>query len=153
MVVKLKTNQSYRFGQKNIIPYAGEVEISNEGIIEVSEEIAHKVVGSNCGFNFLLEEKVEEKKEDDVIEKVEKNDFNENQNNDLEKVENDSFQPELEEEDEEEEMDIEKIREELKSKTVEELKTVARDSGLNEEEFKGKKKDELIDFLIEKIKE
>lgn len=52
-MTNLVTAQTYKFGQKNIIPYAGEVQISDEGIIEVDDTIAQDIVDSGIGFDFL----------------------------------------------------------------------------------------------------
>lgn len=59
-MIKLKTNESYKFGQINCLPIIGEVSISSEGIIEVeSEEIALQIEELNIGFVVVgLEEEV-----------------------------------------------------------------------------------------------
>jgi len=48
----LVTEQAFKFGQKNIIPFAGEVSISLTGTIEVEDDIAQSVVDADCGFSF-----------------------------------------------------------------------------------------------------
>lgn len=48
----LVTEQTFKFGQKNIIPFAGEVVISATGEIEVEDDVAQSVVDSDCGFSF-----------------------------------------------------------------------------------------------------
>lgn len=53
--VKLRTEDSNKFGQTNVIPYAGEVQISKEGVIEVDQEVAQQVVNSDIGFTFVNE--------------------------------------------------------------------------------------------------
>lgn len=59
-MIKLKTNESYKFGQINCLPIIGEISISSEGIIEVeSEEIALQIEELNIGFAIVeLEEEV-----------------------------------------------------------------------------------------------
>lgn len=53
-MVQLKTEQQFKWGQKNIIPFVGEVSISSEGIIEVaSQELAEQIVQSNVGFSII----------------------------------------------------------------------------------------------------
>lgn len=49
----LKTNESFKYGQKNIIPYAGEVLIGHDGVIEVDDSIAQQIVDAKIGFDFL----------------------------------------------------------------------------------------------------
>lgn len=52
-MTRLRTVHSYKFGQKNIIPYAGEVSIGTDGIIEVDDDIAQSIVDCNIGFEFV----------------------------------------------------------------------------------------------------
>lgn len=50
-MVQLKTEQQFKWGQKNIIPIVGLVEISPEGIIEVeTQEIADQIIAIGIGF-------------------------------------------------------------------------------------------------------
>lgn len=52
-MVKLITQQKFKWGQKNIVPFAGEVQISETGEIEVeSKEIADALVESDCGWMY-----------------------------------------------------------------------------------------------------
>ena len=54
MSVKIKTNDTFKYGQKNVIPFLGVAEISSEGIVEVeTQEIANSIVESNIGFFFV----------------------------------------------------------------------------------------------------
>lgn len=139
-MIKLKTTQSFKFGQKNIIPYAGEVQISDEGIIEVEKSIAEKIVLSNCGFDFLEKDP---NLIDNELNKVEKNDLGKEQDNDL-GGENDT---------DDNDFDEEELRKELNEKTIQELKVVAQESGFEEEGYKDlKKKEDLINYLVEKFK-
>jgi len=63
-MTKLVTDQKFKFGQKNVIPFAGEVQISDEGIIEVEDSIAQSIVDAEVGFKLLEEapKKAESKK-------------------------------------------------------------------------------------------
>ncbi len=55
-MIQLKTDQKYKFGQTNTIPVAGEVKISEEGIIEVETiEQAQEIEACEIGF-YILEE-------------------------------------------------------------------------------------------------
>lgn len=51
-MITLVTEQKFKFGQKNIIPFAGEVNISSEGEIEVEDAIASQIVAAKCGFDY-----------------------------------------------------------------------------------------------------
>ena len=162
-MVVLRTNQAFRFGQKNIIPYAGEVQISETGEIEVPKELARQIVESNCGFCYADEaesnkiHKVEEsdfggqkedlsdKKVEDTINKSEDVVEDKEDNKDSENNENEGG--------DDEDLNEDELRVELQGKTVAEIKELAKDSGLDEEEYKGLKKDELIDYIIAKLKE
>lgn len=162
-MVVLRTNQAFRFGQKNIIPYAGEVQISETGEIEVPKELARQIVESNCGFCYADEaesnkiRKVEEsdfggqkedlsdKKVEDTINKSEDVVEDKEDNKDSENNENEGG--------DDEDLNEDELRVELQGKTVAEIKELAKDSGLDEEEYKGLKKDELIDYIIAKLKE
>ena len=159
-MVVLRTNQAFRFGQKNIIPYAGEVQISETGEIEVPKEIARQIVESNCGFCYADET------ESNKIHKVEESDFGGqkedlsdkkvddtiNKSEDIVEDKEDSENNENEGGDDED-LNEDELRVELQGKTVAEIKELAKDSGLDEEEYKGLKKDELIDYIIAKLKE
>lgn len=51
-MIKLVTEQQFKFGVENIIPFAGKVKISDKGEIEVEDDIAQDIVDSDCGFNY-----------------------------------------------------------------------------------------------------
>ena len=46
----LVTEQKHRFGRTQVIPFAGEVKISEEGTIELEDTIAQKVIDLEIGF-------------------------------------------------------------------------------------------------------
>lgn len=53
-MTKLKTEQEYKFGQKRILPFIGEVQISNEGFIELEDEqIAQQIEDLEIGFTIV----------------------------------------------------------------------------------------------------
>lgn len=53
-MVRLITNRKFKFGQKNIVPFAGEVQISEDGIIEVeSVEIAEQLIEADNSWAFV----------------------------------------------------------------------------------------------------
>lgn len=53
-MTQLKTEQEYKFGQKNVLPIVGEIQISNEGIIEVeTTEIAQQIEDLEIGFTIV----------------------------------------------------------------------------------------------------
>lgn len=56
--VKLQTKHEYKFGQTNIVPFAGAVTFDKEGIFEVEEQYAQKLVDLNIGFNHFKTSKV-----------------------------------------------------------------------------------------------
>lgn len=52
--VQMKTEHEYKHGQTNIIPYAGAITISKDGLIEVpSLEIAQKIEKADIGFTIF----------------------------------------------------------------------------------------------------
>ncbi len=48
----LKAIHEHNHGHKLVIPYAGEVEISADGTVQVEDSIATKIVELDCGFEF-----------------------------------------------------------------------------------------------------
>lgn len=46
----LVTEQKHRFGRTQVIPFAGEVKISEEGTIELEDTIAQRVIDLEIGF-------------------------------------------------------------------------------------------------------
>lgn len=162
-MVVLRTNQAFRFGQKNIIPYAGEVQISETGEIEVPKELARQIVESNCGFCYADEaesnkiHKVEESdfggQKEDLSDKKVEDTINKSEDIVEDKEDNEDSENNENEGGDDEDLNEDELRVELQGKTVAEIKELAKDSGLDEEEYKGLKKDELIDYIIAKLKE
>lgn len=74
--MKLKSTKKHLYGRTNSVPYAGTLEISAEGFVEIEdEEIANKVVALDCGYVHVDakgEPVVEETEEEDESEKIEK---------------------------------------------------------------------------------
>lgn len=54
MSVKIKTKDQFKYGQKNVVPYLGTVQIDENGVVEVSTlELAKKIVDCNIGFSLV----------------------------------------------------------------------------------------------------
>lgn len=146
-MVQLKTTQAFRFGQKNIIPFAGEVQISEEGIIEIeSFEVAQEIVKSNCGFSFVEEE------ENSILQpKVEQNDLSssENQSDFSNEEEKDNL--------ENNNNDTSTSAAEVSAKDLLEEKTKAELQEMVEaypaSEWRALNKADLIDYILEKAKD
>lgn len=146
-MVQLKTTQAFRFGQKNIIPFAGEVQISEEGIIEIeSFEVAQEIVKSNCGFSFVEEEenstlqpKVEQ---NDLSSSEDQNDFNnQEEKDDLENNNNDASISAAEV----------SAKDLLEEKTKAELQEMVE--AYPASEWRALNKADLIDYILEKAKD
>lgn len=146
-MVQLKTTQAFRFGQKNIIPFAGEVQISEEGIVEIeSFEVAQEIVKSNCGFSFV------EEREDSILQpKVEQNDLSssENQSDFSNEEEKDNL--------ENDNNDTSTSAAEVSAKDLLEEKTKAELQEMVEaypaSEWRALNKADLIDYILEKAKD
>lgn len=60
-MVKLKTEDSFKYGQKNVLPFVGETQISDEGIIEVADKAtAEALVECEIGFHIIEDDGVEQ---------------------------------------------------------------------------------------------
>lgn len=84
--MKLKTEHTYKFGQSNIVPYLGLIHISEEGIVEISEQDETKalaLVETEIGFSVVLEEEAvivdtlnpDDKEDEDLKKKSEDDDL------------------------------------------------------------------------------
>lgn len=52
-MVRIKTNDAFKHGQTNVIPFLGEVTIDKDGFVEVETlELAQQVIDSEIGFYF-----------------------------------------------------------------------------------------------------
>ena len=142
-MTKLRTEEQYKFGQTNIIPVAGEVKISEEGIIEVDDAIAQDVVNSNCGFSFLEGEEPA-KQEDQNIGQEEEEDLSKKQEDDFNKEEEDL----LEKASSDAQPSLEDIKAELGKSTLAELKELAKP--FPSAEWRTLVKDDLIEYLASK---
>jgi len=101
--MKLVTEHEYKFGQKNIVPHLGLIEISTEGFIEIPEDqekLALSLVEDDLGFSIVGEDKIividsnpiektEKEKEEDLKKKSEDNDLGD-------KSEGDGLKPQIE---------------------------------------------------------
>lgn len=65
-LVKLKSSNTWKAGQKNILPYVGEVVFNENAEIEVNEAIVEKLIEFSNEFSL-----VEPKKEEDIKKKSE----------------------------------------------------------------------------------
>lgn len=153
-MAKLKTEEQYKFGQTNIIPFAGEVKISDKGIIEVDDEIAQDIVNSNIGFSFVEEGQGGPVKgpaddglgdnlgqqEPDDLSKQDQDNLGKQEPNEEEEIEKggvNSNQPSLED-----------VKAELDKNTLAELKELAKP--FPSAEWRHLAKAELVDYLASK---
>jgi hypothetical protein len=153
-MAKLKTEEQYKFGQTNIIPFAGEVKISDKGIIEVDDDVAQDIVNSNIGFSFVEEGRggpvkgpADEElgdnlgqQESDDLSKQDQDDLGKqepNEEEEIEKAEAQNTQPSLED-----------VKAELDKSTLAELKELAKP--FPSAEWRNLAKAELIDYLASK---
>lgn len=153
MSVMIRTNDRFKWGQKNVIPFVGLVEISKEGEVEVpNEEVAKKISELGIGFEFQDQEAttttttiaVQETtttttippvtKEEDLAPKTEQNDLGKEQENELGAAN---------------ENPNEDLLKSLDTLKVEELQKLAQT--FPKEEWTGKKKAELIEYLKGKL--
>lgn len=128
--MKLITEEKFKFGQKNIIPFVGEVQISEKGVIEIeNKETALKIVDLNIGFSLLEENQTTTTTE--LIEKIENDELN------RENIENDYLSQD-------------QIKKTLNEHNLAELKDIAKDSSYSYSEWGKLNKNELIDYLTNK---
>lgn len=144
-MVKLKTNQQFRYGKKNIIPYAQEVEIDENGYIEVPEDIASKIVESNCGFEFADGQSV-----DDNTNSSELNNEPLGLKADINDELNKSNQSE-EEDDGGDNITAEQAKQALSIKTLQELKDMCKQSNFPSNEWRNLNKEEVVEYLSVKL--
>lgn len=141
-MVQLKTELKHRWGRANVLPIVGEVEISEEGVIEVeSQEVAEQVVNLGIGFNLV--EELEE-----IKPKTEESDL------DLEEGE-EEIKPNVEENEplneapKMSEAEVAQVRNVLGDMTVAQLKEKVKD--FPSVEWRSLNKAELIEYLITKL--
>lgn len=175
-MVTLVTEQKFKFGQKNIIPFAGEVNISKDGEIEVEKEIADQIVAAGCGFNYkdvnptkawhtttttttqVAETTTTTTRE--VAPQVDQDDFNQGQDTDLGQAPNEDLSGtgnELTQTTVDESgviihnadnLDRQEARTTLDAKTLGELKEMAKPFA--SKEWRDLNKTSLIEFLLDK---
>lgn len=148
--VKIKTNDRFKWGQKNVIPFIGLVEIGKEGEVDVpNEEMAEKIVKLGIGFVLSTHKAttttapvqeatttttVAPTQEENIAPKVEETE--------IKKVEEDELGTK-------EETSNEDLIKSLDTLKVEELQKLAQ--AFPKEEWTGKKKAELVDYLKGKL--
>ena len=144
--VKIVTTKPSRFGQKMNLPIDGEKNISNDGVVEVSQDAADLLVGKGAGWEYA-NKSAKTKKEAKVVEKV------------VEVVE--EVAEEVTEEIVEESNDanggdtqaVEIVEEsnDLNDYTAKELKAMCADAGLPKSEWKNLNKGKLVTYLSDKM--
>lgn len=156
-MVQLKTELKHRWGRANVLPIVGEVEISEEGVIEVeSQEVAEQVVSLGVGFDFIeeLEEikpKAEEikPKTEEIKPKTEESDLNpEGENEEEIKPKTEENEP-LNEAPKMSDAEVAQVRNVLGGMTVAQLKEKVKD--FPSAEWRSLNKAELIEYLITKL--
>lgn len=127
-LVKLICTDVHRKGGKIVLPMAGEVEVSEDGIILVEQEVADFMVENGGGGYKLHTEEVAEKKADKKADKK-----------------SDVAPKEESTADEKAEM-----KANLESLELEDLVQLAKDSGIEEEKYKKflKSKPLMVSFLV-----
>lgn len=136
-MVKIKTSAKHKHGHKNVIPHLGETFISPEGIVEVStQEIAEKVIAAVPDFCLCNEDGDEVK----IKPKVEENTLGKEQGKEL-KAED------LEEEEEDKFMSDQEADDVLKDKTLAQLQTLAKDTGMPADQWGTLQKPKLKEYL------
>ena len=143
-MVKLKTNQQFRYGKKNIIPYAQEVEIDENGYIEVSDDIAEKIVESNCGFEFADEQSTNGLNQPLGL-KADINDELDKSNDDLKLHQDDN------DDNDDDGITAEQAKQALSIKTLQELKDMCKQSNFPSNEWRNLNKEEVVEYLSAKL--
>ena len=161
----LVTEQEFRFGQENIIPFAGKVQISSEGLIEVEDSVAQSIVDCNCGFAFTdlqatTTTTIAETTTTTTIERTTttttQEEFGKEESQDLGKQEEDQLGAQEDQDDLQKSDTIETVLDEnvakaaLEAKNLNELKEMAKP--FPSAEWRTLNKSELIDYILEKIK-
>jgi hypothetical protein len=127
-MTKLKTEEKYKWGQTNILPIVGEVNISAEGEIEIEDsEKASDLVELGIGFVFCEE-----------LSSSEENDLGKEEENDLGKPTSDS------------EDKVPSTLDVLNEMTLAQLKEAAKDFPSSEWRNITNKKG-LVDYLVNKL--
>lgn len=134
-MVYLKTEQKFKWGQRNVIPVVGEVSISDEGLIEVeSLEIAKEIEATNIGFVVLTKETGTTTQL--LNPKVEDNDLGKKSDeNDLDGEDQDN--------------DRDELLKSLDNKTLAELKDLAKPFSASE--WRALNKEKLTEYLKSKL--
>lgn len=153
------------------LPTIGKVKVNAEGVALVPESIAEIVVNGSPHW-YYVDESEDEDSEEEAEEtedegKEEEGDDTEDSDSEEEDEEEDEDEEESEEEDgnkpadkelptmdKNEKVDktssVDKIREKLEAKNMDELKAIAEKAKLPKADYKNKKKDDLITFIIQR---
>jgi hypothetical protein len=137
--VKLRSTNKSHWGKTVILPSLGEVEISEEGVLEVEGTLANMLVEKTSNYEFLKNDSESEQEETTEVEETE--------------VETNEMEESVEEENEAEESVEEKDSIDFESLSLAELISVAEDAGLDIESYKKfiKNKKLMISFLKQNI--
>lgn len=131
-LVKLVCTDVHRKGSKIVLPMAGEVEVSEDGIILVEQEVADFMVENGGGGYLLHAEEIAEKKADKKSEKEA------DKKADVALKEESTVNEKSE------------MKANLESLELEDLVQLAKDSGIKEEKYKKflKSKPLMVSFLV-----
>jgi hypothetical protein len=147
-MIVLKTTDTWKHGQKNIVPYLGEIEIGEDGLIHVDlekAEAAQKLI--DLDINFHHHKPKEEKIKPQTTE--------EDEDLSKKKEDKDSLITQVEESDilDESGFSAEKVElvELIRSQTVEQLRSTCKELGYKKIEWENLKKAELRRYLIKKL--
>ena len=164
--MKIVTQDEYKFGQTNIVPFLGTISISSEGIVEVAKEketLALQLIEAEVGFSLL--ETPKKDKPEPLKKKSEEDELNTPVKPEEEKSEGNSLQPQIEEDtlnhsstlNESESTGLTKGEKEaliisLNDKIFQELKQFATEMGFPFEEWDQKRNGkQMLTYLTEKI--
>lgn len=142
-LIKLKTTNSWKAGQKNILPYVGEVAFDDNAEIKVSEDVANKLIEFSEEFFLAIDEEEDIKKKSEDSEELGKSEGTDiaPQVEDLGDVSQEKITSN--------QADI--IREKLAELTVKEIKEQYL-SKFPEELVKGlKNREQYIEFLVNEL--
>ncbi|MDA7514153.1 hypothetical protein N8508_00030 [bacterium] len=137
--VKIVTTKPSRFGQKMNFPIDGEKNISNDGIVEVSQDAADLLVGKGAGWEYA-NKSAKTKKEAKVVEKVVEV---------VEEVAEEVTEEIVEESNDANGGDTQAV--DLNEYTAKELKAMCSDAGLPKSAWKNLNKGKLVTYLSDKM--
>lgn len=171
--IKIKSKSSALFGKKVNLPIDGEVEISTDGTLEVSEKCANLLVEKTEHYSYVESETKKDDSKDDSTKKVtkpvtdkkaDKKAVKVEKTEELEDEEDESEEDESENEDEQEDEETEDeddsednvplTKESLNELEIEDLISILKDAEIEEDKYSKfvTKKGLLINFILKTIK-